>query len=348
MRKPTLKDVAEAAGVHSATASRALNPDTRGAVNVETARRVFKAAESLGYRTNPIARSLKTARTRTVGLLIPDLTNPLFPPIVRGADEVLNERGYTALVASTDNDAEREQRLVDSLLARQVEGLIVATAHMEDPLLERLWAGDVKIVQVNRRVESLDIPSVVPDDAAGIRQAVEHLVGLGHTTIAHLGGPRTTSTGAARARAFRHAMRDSGLAEDPSLIVECPYWQEACGADALRVLLNRGAEFTAVVAGNDLIALGCYDVFAERGITCPNEISVVGFNDIPFLDKLAPPMTTVRIPQFDLGAEAARMLLSCIDEPSRRPGSVLLPVSLVLRGSTASPALISGSPAGSR
>ena len=179
MRKPTLKDVAEAAGVHSATASRALNPDTRAAVNAETARRVLKAAESLGYRANPIARSLKTARTRTVGLLIPDLTNPLFPPIVRGVDDVLSERGYTALIANTDNDPERERRLVDSLVSRQVEGLIVATARLDHPLLEQLHAEGIKIVLINRRSESLDVPSVVPDDASGVTQAVEHLVQLG-------------------------------------------------------------------------------------------------------------------------------------------------------------------------
>ncbi len=348
MRKPTLKDVAEAAGVHSATASRALNPDTRAAVNAETARRVLKAAESLGYRANPIARSLKTARTRTVGLLIPDLTNPLFPPIVRGADDVLSERGYTALIASTDNDPEREWRLVDSLVSRQVEGLIVATARLDHPLLEQLHAEGIKIVLINRRSESLDVPSVVPDDASGVTQAVEHLVQLGHTRIAHLAGPHTTSTGVARSRAFRHAVRDAGVADDAELIVECEYWQEDSGAAALGTLLDRGADFTAVVAGNDLIALGCYDVFAERGISCPDEISVIGYNDIPLMDKLRPPMTTIHIPQFDLGAEAARMLLGCIDEPSRRPGSVLLPVTLVVRGSTAAPALTSGSRAGSR
>jgi LacI family transcriptional regulator len=189
---------------------------------------------------------------------------------------------------------------------------------------------------------------VVPDDASGVTQAVEHLVQLGHTRIAHLAGPHTTSTGVARSRAFRHAVRDAGVADDAELIVECEYWQEDSGAAALGTLLDRGADFSAVVAGNDLIALGCYDVFAERGISCPDEISVIGYNDIPLMDKLRPPMTTIHIPQFDLGAEAARMLLGCIDEPSRRPGSVLLPVTLVVRGSTAAPALTSGSRAGSR
>jgi LacI family transcriptional regulator len=337
VRKPTLKDVADAAGVHTATASRALNPDTRTAVSAETARRVSKTADALGYRPNPLARSLKTARTRTVGLLIPDLTNPLFPPIVRGADEVLGEHGYATLIASTDDDAEREQRLIDSLMARQVDGLIIATSRIRHPLLEQLHADGVKMVQVNRHVENVDIPSVVSDIAAGISQAVDHLVGLGHTKIAHLAGPKTTSTGAALSRAFRHAVRDVGLQEDPSLIVECQYFREDSGAAALRTLLDRGADFTAVVAANDLMALGCYDVFAERDIACPDQISVVGFNDMPFLDKLRPPLTTVRMQHWDMGAEAARMLLGCIDEPARRPGTLVLPATLVVRGSTAAP-----------
>lgn len=150
-------------------------------------------------------------------------------------------------------------------------------------------------------------------------------------------GTQDTSTGLTRARAFRHAVRDAGLDDDPDLIVECAYFQEASGAEAVSTLQDRRVPFTAVVAGNDLLALGCYDVFAEHGIDCPGHISVVGFNDIPFLDKLRPPMTSVRIPQRDLGAEAARMLLDCIDEPARRPGSVLLPVTLMVRGSTAPP-----------
>lgn len=337
MRKPTLKDVADAAGVHTATASRALNPDSRGSVSTETARRIMKAAQSLDYRPNPIARSLKTARTYTVGMVIPDLTNPMFPPIVLGADEVLGERGYSLLLASTGFDADREQRLVDSLLTRQVDGLIVATARIKHPLVERLHAEGVKIVQILWRNHNADIPAVEIDVAAGTAAAVEHLVRLGHTKIAHLGGAFDTSAGVIRARAFRHAVRDAGLPEDPSLIVESDVQVAASGAAALRTLLDRGTEFTAVVAANDLIALGCYDAFAERGIVCPDQISVVGFNDMPFLDKLHPPLTTVRMPQWDLGAEAARMLLGCIDEPARRPGTVLLPVTLVVRGSTAAP-----------
>lgn len=337
MATSTLRNVADAAGVHPATASRALNPATRGLVKAVTARRVIKAAESLGYRPNPIARGLKTAKSGTVGLVIPDLTNPLFPPIVRGIEDVLEAAGYSGLLVNTDNDPGRERTQIESLRSRQVEGLIVATALVVHPLLEQLHRDGVLMVMVNRRPNGVDIPSITPDDAAGVQLAVEHLASLGHRRIAHLAGPDNTSTGVARARAFRGAVRDLGLDEDPALVRTCRYWSEESGAEALRDLLDSRADFTAVVAGNDLIALGCYDVFAERDITCPDDISVVGFNNMPFLDKLRPPLTTIAIPHHQIGAEAARLLLDAIAEPDRPARSVLLPLSLVVRGSTAAP-----------
>ncbi|SCL30245.1 transcriptional regulator, LacI family [Micromonospora rhizosphaerae] len=334
---PTLRDVAEAAGVHAATASRALNPETRRLVNAETARRVLKAAESLGYQPNPIARSLKTAKSRTIGLVIPDLTNPLFPPIVRGIEDVLGPAGYSALIVNTDHDPAREEALVASLRSRQVEGLIIATARLDHPLLRELHQQGVPMVLVNRRTENVDVPCVTPDDAAGVAMAVKHLAGLGHTRIAHLAGPTSTSTGVVRANAFRTALHEHGLDDDPSLIVACEYWTEEAGARALRHLLDSGADPSAIVAGNDLIALGCYDVFAERRISCPRDMSVVGFNDMPFLDKLRPPLTTIAVPHHQVGVEAARMLLELFEESARPARSVLLPLSLVVRGSTARP-----------
>jgi len=332
---PTLRDVAEAAGVHAATASRALNPSTRGLVNADTARRVMRVAEQLGYRPNPIARGLKTAKSGTVGLVIPDLTNPLFPPIVRGIEDVLEPAGYSGLIVNTDNDPLREQVQVELLRSRQVEGLIVATARVDHPLLEQLHRDGVVMVMVNRRPEGIDVPSITPDDAAGVDLAVRHLAALGHTRIAHVAGPPNTSTGVSRARAFRSAVHDLGLDDDPRLVITTDHWSEEAGAAGLRRLLDDGAEFTAIFAGNDLIALGCYDVFFERGIRCPEDVSVVGFNDMPFLDKLRPPLTTIAIPHQQIGAEAARLLLDAIADPTRPARSVLLPLSLVVRGSTA-------------
>jgi LacI family transcriptional regulator len=337
VQPPTLRDVADAAGVHPATASRALNPETRRLVNAETARRVLRAAATLNYEPNPIARSLKTAKSRTIGLVLPDLTNPLFPPIVRGIEDVLGPAGYSALIVNTDNDSQREQALVGSLRSRQVEGLIIATARLAHPLLEQLHEQGVRMVLVNRRAEHLDVPCVTPDDAAGVSLAVGHLAALGHRRIAHLAGPQTTSTGVIRAKAFRAAIREHGLDDDPALIADCDAWREEQGARAMRRVLDSGAEFSAVVAGNDLIALGCYDVFRERGVRCPDDVSVIGFNDMPFLDKLQPPLSTIAVPHHQIGVESARMLLESLTERDRPARSVLLPVSLVERSSTAPP-----------
>ncbi|MFD9904017.1 LacI family DNA-binding transcriptional regulator [Streptomyces sp. NPDC059063] len=336
-RPVRLRDVADTAGVHPATASRALNPATRAQVNADTARRVLRVAKDLGYHPNPIARSLKTARSHTVGLILPDLTNPYFPPIVRGIESTLEPAGYHAWIVDTHNDPVRERAQIESLRARRVDGLIVATARRDHPHLRALHADGVPMVLVNRSVDGLDVPCVTPDDASGIAQAVGHLAALGHTRVAFVGGPATTSTGVARARAFRHAVHDLGLADDPALCAEAPQWSEAAGAQALRDLLDAGTACTAVVAGNDLLALGCYDVLAERGLRCPDDVSVVGFNDMPFLSRLCPGLSTVRVSHHEIGAEAARTLFDCMAEPARPTRSLLLPVSLVVRESTAPP-----------
>jgi LacI family transcriptional regulator len=176
---------------------------------------------------------------------------------------------------------------------------------------------------------------VTGDDADGVAMAVRHLVDLGHQRIAHIGGPQDTSTGVTRLRAFHHALRDNGLTDHPRLTVTCSAWTEAEGAAGMRALLDDGAGFTAVLAGNDLIAVGCYDALAERDARCPEDVSIVGFNDMPFVDKFAPPLTTVRIPHYAVGAEAAHMLLERIGHPTRHARSVMLPLTLVVRGSTA-------------
>lgn len=337
MRQPTLQDVADSAGVHRATASRALNPATRHLVNAETAERVERAARSLSYRPNPIARSLKTSRSASIGLVIPDLTNPLFPPIARGVEDVLREVGYNAWIVNTDSDPDREAAAVESMRSRNVEGFVFATARLDHPLLDELTADGVPIVLVNRRVARADIPSVTADEATGVAMAVRHLVELGHQKIAHLAGPQELSTGRGRLRAFREAIQDHGLPNQPELVVICEAWSEAAGARGLTELLESHVDFTAVLAGNDLLALGCYDVLAERGLRCPQDVSIVGFNGMPFIDKLNPPLTTVQIPHYELGAEAARLLLAGLHEPGRHPRSVLLPLSLVVRQSTAPP-----------
>ncbi|MDF2824371.1 MAG: transcriptional regulator, LacI family [Mycobacterium sp.] len=322
------------AGVHPATASRALNQQTEALVNAETAARIKKVATEIGYSPNPIARSLKTSRSASIGLIIPDLTNPLFPPIVRGVEDVLRAVGYSAWIVNTDNRPDVEKAAVESFRQRNVEGFVFATAHLEHPLLDELAAASTPMVLVNRRSASVDIPSVTSDDAAGVEMAMRHLVGLGHTRIVHLAGPQDLSTGVNRRRAFMSALDDLHLPAEKKRTIICEAWSEQAGVKAMRALFESGPEFTAVLAGNDLLALGVYDALAERGLRCPADVSVVGFNDMPYMDKVAPSMTTVRIPHYDIGAEAARLLLEVVKDPHRHPRSLLLPLTLVVRSST--------------
>jgi LacI family transcriptional regulator len=250
---------------------------------------------------------------------------------------VLGADGYSAWIVNTDNDPAREAAAVEAMRARNVEGFVFATARLEHPLIDQLVEAEVPLVLVNRRVARADIPSVTSDDVSGVATAMHHLVQLGHTRIAHLAGPQGLSTGVARLRAFRQALEDNGLEHTPERIAACAEWTQAAGAEAAGRLLDSGAEFTAVLAGNDLLALGCYDALAERGLRCPGDVSVVGFNDIPFIDRFSPPMTSVRIPHYEIGAQAARLLLEELREPGRYPRSIVLPLKLCIRGSTARP-----------
>ena len=334
----TLRDVARVAGVHPATVSRALNEETRALVNEETARRVLSAAEELGYQPNPIARGLKTNRSYTIGVLIPDLTNPLFPPILRGIEDRLETAGYTPLIANTDNDPERELLDSQTMRARQVDGIIAATARRDHRLHDALLEAGIELVLVNRRQDELPVSSATADDRMGMRLSVEHLVSLGHNRIAHLAGPLDYSTGLDRHDAFHHTMRAAGLEPDPELVLVAEAFTESEGARLCEQLVAAGRDFTAVAAANDLLALGCYDVFAERGVRCPDDVSVVGFNDMPFAARFQPPLTTIHIPHYEIGKAAGELMLERLQDPDAEPRGVRLEPRLVVRDSTAPPA----------
>src|SRR5262245_2289638 len=211
LRAPRLKDVAAAAGVHPATASRALNEHTAGLLSSETAERVRQDADRLGYRVNRMARALKTRRSFAIGMLIPDITNPFFPPIVKGAEDALAHAGYTLLLANTDNDESKERLQLSGMLQSQVDGLLMATARRRGAAVERLRSGPVPVVLVNRTTDRGGVSAVILDDLGSMSLAVYHLYELGHRRIGHVGGPADTSTGSRRARGFNMAMRDLGL-----------------------------------------------------------------------------------------------------------------------------------------
>jgi len=212
-RPATLRDVAAAARVHPATASRALNPETRILVSEETARRVTDAAARLGYRPNPVALSLRTRRSHTVGVLIPDLNNPLFPPIVRGLEDKLAAAGYVALLGNTDADASRERLIFEQMRARHVDGFVLATATLHDRLLAEAAAADLPVVLMNRLSQDYSFPSVSVDNEQGARMAITHLARLGHTRIAHISGLPSTA-GSLRMQGYEDTMRAADFIAD--------------------------------------------------------------------------------------------------------------------------------------
>ncbi|GAB3875149.1 LacI family DNA-binding transcriptional regulator [Kibdelosporangium lantanae] len=327
-KPPTIKDVANLARVHAATASRALNPRTRGKVSPRTANRVLEAAKSLGYAPNSAARSLRTKTSSVAGVIVPDLRNPVFPPIVRGIEDALREAGYMALLGNTDGNLDREHELLLAMRGRQTDGFILATGRRADPAP----SDGVPTVLVNRRTDVSDIPSVTCDNSAGIHAAVRSLVELGHTRIAHVAGPQELSTGWERHRAFLDAMAAHDL-EIPSDGVQfaTAFTEEAGSTAAAR--LPKG--ITAIIAGNDLIALGCYAALESSGLRCPADVSVIGFNDMPFANQQRPALTTVRIPHYGMGFESARLLLERIGAPASPAKRVVLPVELIRRDSVA-------------
>jgi LacI family transcriptional regulator len=334
--RPTIRDVAELAGVHPGTASRALDPRREGRISAPTAERVRSAARRLGYVPDPVARTLRARRSAVAGVIVPDLSNPVFPPIVQGIEDTLAEAGYVALVANTGNDLGRERDRIAALQARRCDGYIVASATLDGTTIGRLTSAADPVILVNRETGDPSLPSVSSDDRAGIWAAMQHLNDLGHRVIAHLTGPPNLSVVRTRAEAFRSSAEHLGLDPARLTVRHCPALTAADARDAALTLLADDPASTAILAGNDLMAMGCYAAAQQLGRSCPGDISIIGYNDMPSVEWWRPALTTVRIPQYDIGREAARLLLERIGgDPSQPARQILLPVSLIVRSSTA-------------
>jgi LacI family transcriptional regulator len=296
---------------------------------------VTEAAERLGYRPNSVARSLRTRRSHTIGVLIPDLNNPLFPPIIRGIEDRLGEHGYVALIGNTDADPGKERLVFDQMRARHVDGFVLATATLNSPILAEAAQAGLPLVLVNRTAQDYPFSSVSVDNEQGVRASVAHLISLGHTRIGHIAGPQDISTGAARLGGYLEAMSSHGLAVNSGDIVYATGYTVEDGLRCGRELLGGTDDLTAVVAANDMLAVGCYGALDALGLRCPEDVSVIGFNDMPFVDRLHPPLSTVRFPHYQLGTEAARLLIERIESGEGSPVKILyLAPELIARGST--------------
>lgn len=321
-RKPpaTIYDIARQAGVSPSTVSRALNKP--GRINVKTEQRIRDAAMSLGYRANPMARALPTGRTGTLGLMLSDITNPVYFDLIRGAERVTSAAGQTLVLAESQEAVERELDAAERLLT-SVDGLILVASRLHDEQIIELSA--VKpVVLVNRLVEG--IASIVPDVVPGLSDAVAHLAALGHRSLAYLAGPSASWMNAVRWQTLFDLAVEAGI----SIVEIGPGAPTMAGGSALlpRVVASG---VTAVIAFNDLMALGVLRSCREQGILVPDRLSVIGFDDIFGADLTTPALTTIRSPLAELGETAARLL----SERSDTGIPVSPPTVFVPRASTA-------------
>jgi DNA-binding LacI/PurR family transcriptional regulator len=326
MKKATIADVARAAEVSTGTVSHVLS----GArfVRPQTRARVEQAIDRLGYRPSTIARALSSRRTQTVGMVVPDVTNPFFSDLIWQVERALTDADYALIFGNSANDPERERRYLEGLIERRVDAaILVMTADADEGLLRRV-ADEVPTVHVDRAAGATD--SVVGDNAAGTAAAVEHLVSLGHRRIAFVNGDERLPTARERRQGFDAALARHGL--DAVVHAAGPFTLESGQRLALGVLEH---EPSAVLAGNDLIAMGVLNAAAERGLRVPNDLAVVGYDDIAYAAFTAPPLTTVRQPGGAMGTETARLLLSRLDGYDGGPRRVVVHPELVVRGSTA-------------
>lgn len=334
-RTITLRDVAREVGVHVSTVSRVLNNQAAaGRITPETEERIREAAIRLGYRRNTIARALRTGRTLVVGMVVPDVANLYAAGITRGAGDTLSAQEYSLLLASTDDDLDHADAQVSAMLGAQAEGLLYGVTRGKDTVLAAVVASGTPVVLFNRDSPDLDVSAVLPDDRTGAGLAVDHLLGLGHRRIVHVGGPPDVSSTVNRLEAFELALAAADLAGGRAF---ADRHTEEEGYRVTLQLLEDLPDTTAVVAANDRLALGAIDAIVGTGRACPDEVSVVGFNDMPYSERFSPALTTVRISQYDLGSMAATLLLETIRHPARPPEVKLVPPTLVVRDSTAPP-----------
>lgn len=326
--------MAKRARVSIATVSRTINGVPT--VAPQLSRRVWKVIEELGYYPNTQARALVSGRSRIFGLIVSEITNPFFPEIVQGFEDMAVQHNYEVLITSTVHDSKRMAHSVRRMIERRVDGVAIVTFGMEEALLENLKSRNVPLVFIDVGPSLSRISNIRIDYLHGIRQAVQHLAALRHRKIAFISGPLTLKSAAARQRAFMQAMKEIGLVVPPEYLVEGNHTMDG-GIAAMKQMLALPSRPTAVVCSNDMTAIGAMRESYDQGVVVPADLSIVGFDDIRFAQFVTPPLTTVRMSQTEIARLAFNALLVDVQRktPLTAGSEYTLTTSLVLRKSTA-------------
>lgn len=329
----TLKELAHRAGVHPSTISRVANNDPRLRISPDKRERIEALLLETEYQPDGVARGLKLRQSLVLAVVIPDITNPFFAALFRGIEDGASSRGYNVLLCNTDGSPERQRSHLQSLSARRVDGVILASSFLKDPAVGWLREHRLPFVLVNRFSEDGRDAFVGSDDVAGAQQATQHLIDLGHKRIAHLAGQSTVSTGVLRRRGYQAALADAGLPVDPGLIVESGYTEDG-GAHAADLVLSSANPPTALFAVTDMAAVGALAMARRLGRRIPEDLAVVGYNDIPLATRVEPTLTTMHVPTHEFGTVAARLLLQQIETGRAEARRIIFTPELVVRGST--------------
>ena len=326
----TMTDVAREAGVSLMTVSRVVNH--KEDVSPPTRQRVLDIVERLGYRPSSIARGLVTQHTGTLGLVVPDIDNPFFSGIVRGAELEAYAEGYSVFLCNSNEGPERELAVLESLEEKQVDGVIVCSSRLEKKVLQSSLERFSAVVLVSRKLEDKRIGTVLIDDELGGRMATQHLLQTGHRNIGVISGPSISHSSRWRVKGYRKALESTSISFNLDYIEHDSPTVE-CGFEIARKLLTSHPELTALFCHNDLVAVGALQACARLNIRVPEDIAIVGFDDIPMAALVSPPLTTCRVPRYQLGAQAMRMLMENIAGPTSLTNEILLRPELVVRAS---------------
>jgi len=327
----TIRDVARRAGVSVATAARALGG--YGYVSDPTRARILRAARTLDYHPNAIARSMIKGRTHTLAVIVSDNANPFFASVVRGIEDVVLAEGYAIVLCNADEDPDKEAMYLRTVRQKRVDGLIISPSGGSASALRSMLAGGTPIVQIDRRLPRLAADAVLIDNRAGVRAAIEHLIRLGHRRIGIISGPRRLYTGRERLEAYRATLRDAGLRFDDELVLEGTF-KEQSGYELVGRFLCLRRRPTAIFVANNLMTIGALLGLKEAGVRIPDEMAVVGFDDMDWAPILTPPLTAVAQPGYELGAAAGRLLLERLQAPRKdRSRTVVFQPRLVVRES---------------
>ena len=327
-----IKDVAREAGVSTATVSHVINK-TRY-VSEETRNRVLRAIERCDYYPNAAARSLASGRSNILGLIISDISNPFFPELVKSIEMAAFERGYDVILSNTNYDARRTSHYVRRIIERKIAGVALMTSELDLSLIDELARKQVSVVFLDLGAAGERMSNLVVDYEMGIEEAIHYLVSEGHRRIAYVGGPARLRSAARRLEAFRDSVARHLPEAGPPAIYEGDFKLEG-GQQAAREMLRSKPRPTAVLAANDMMALGVMRECQAAGLRIPEELSLVGFDDIAFAALADPPLTTISLPRTELGRKAVEALMMTIERPSHQGIEIHIPTHLITRGSTA-------------